>query len=87
LFGILDSCYVARFDHEEDGETAISALLAYSSAWYHARGASHFVYASDLLSRCVEGARDLGVTHESIFNVDLMGKFLEHLWQMTAEGS
>ncbi|MEY4511301.1 MAG: hypothetical protein RLZZ450_3423 [Pseudomonadota bacterium] len=86
LFGILDSCYVARFDHEEDGEQAVSALVAFASAWYHARGTSHFVYASDMLSRSVEGARDLGVTHESIFNVDLMGKFLEHLWQMTAEG-
>jgi hypothetical protein len=85
LFGILDSCYTVTFDDDET-EATILALLAHASGWYHSRGTSHFVYASDSLSRMVAGARDLGVTHESIFNVDLMGKFLEHLWHMTAEG-
>ncbi|HEY6877593.1 MAG TPA: hypothetical protein VI299_06215 [Polyangiales bacterium] len=84
LFGIFDSCYVVKFgDHEE----ALQALLNEASRWYAARAKTHFVYASDDLARQIPGARDLGVTHESIFSIDLMSKFLEHLWQLTAEGT
>ena len=84
LFGIFDSCYVVSFD---GGDSALGALLSEASRWYAARAKTHFVYASDDLARQVPMARDLGVTHESIFHSDLMSKFLEHLWQLTAEGT
>jgi hypothetical protein len=84
LFGIFDSCYVLKFG---DDESALQALLSEASRWYAARAKTHFVYASDDLARQIPGARDLGVTHESIFSIDLMSKFLEHLWQLTAEGT
>jgi hypothetical protein len=84
LFGIFDSCYVVSFDGDD---SALGALLNEASRWYAARAKTHFVYASDDLTRQVPMARDLGVTHESIFHVDLMSKFLEHLWQLTAEGT
>ncbi|HEX5655621.1 MAG TPA: PilZ domain-containing protein [Polyangiales bacterium] len=84
LFGIFDSCYVVSFDGDD---SALGALLNEASRWYAARAKTHFVYASDELTRQVPMARDLGVTHESIFRVDLISKFLEHLWQLTAEGT
>ncbi|MET0286971.1 MAG: PilZ domain-containing protein [Polyangiales bacterium] len=83
LFGIFDSCYVVSFGDD----SALGALLNEASRWYAARGKAHFVYACDDLTRQVPMARDLGVTHESIFRIDLMSKFLEHLWQLTAEGT
>lgn len=86
LFGIFDSCYVLRFSgSDEDG--ALEALLDEGARWYAARNKTHFVYACADLARNIDGARDLGVTHESIFSIDLMSKFLEHLWQLTAEGT
>jgi hypothetical protein len=86
LFGIFDSCYLLRFDGEDD-DGALEALLDEASRWYAGRNKTHFVYACEDLGREVPGARDLGVTHESIFGIDLMSKFLEHLWQLTAEGT
>lgn len=82
LYGIFDNCYIARFD---DDERSIAPLLAYASSWYHERGKPHFVYASEAVDREIEGARDLGVTHESVFGIELVSKFLEHVWQLTAD--
>lgn len=88
LFGIFDSCYAVHFDQDPALDTpSLDALLAHAAAWYAEAGKAHFVYASPSLTRRVPGARDLGITHESMFGIDLMSKFLEHLWQMTAEGT
>jgi hypothetical protein len=86
LFGIFDSVYTVCLD-EENTEHAVQALLANAAGWYHEGDKPHFVYACPSLVQTIEGARDLGVTHESIFSIDLMSKFLEHLWQLTAEGA
>lgn len=81
LFGIFDTMHLARF---ERGDAATQPLLQFASDWYARRGKDHFVYASNEPARDVAGARDLGLTHDTIISSELLPEFLEHIWLMTA---
>jgi hypothetical protein len=81
LFGIFDTCHSVRCAPGPDG---VPALLAFASDWYARRGKDHFVYALDEAGDAVPGAKDLGLTHDTIVKTSFLGEFLEHVWHMTA---
>jgi hypothetical protein len=81
LFGIFDTCHVVRFGRGGDG---IPALLSGASDWYARLGKKHFIYACEDPAEPLPGARDLGLTHDTIIRTDHLGEFLEHVWHMTA---